>query len=136
MENQSNDTQTNVAATDNEDATYELDTTAITKQFATLPEPEIEIASLIAAEPEKTDTESGVTLCEINSVGNPNAITVEEGVAFANPDATAAKPIVTEEQQFVTNTGPKPVPRAIKILALFNKPGAKEVGAKMPLTEA
>ena len=96
----------------------------------------MEIASLIAAEPEKTDTESGVTLSEINSVGNPNAFTVEEGVAFANPDATASKPIVTVEEQNVTNTGPKPMQRAIKMLASFNKPGSKEVGAKMPLMEA
>ena len=72
----------------------------------------MEIASLIAAEPDEKDTESGVTLSEINSIGNPNAFTVEEGVAFANPDATAAKPIFKAEDKHWTKAGAKSYQKA------------------------
>jgi len=134
MEKHSNDTQGNFAAAANDDTASELDTTT-TIQFSTLSEPEVEISEsvLMATEPEGTGTEPGVTPSDINVVGNSNSLTEEEGIAFANPVATAAKSKLTA---FRTNTGPKTVPRAIKRLASFNKPGAKEVGVMTPLTEA
>ena len=91
----------------------------------------------IAAEPEESGTKSGVTLSESNLVEMPNGLSLEEGVAQVNYNATASKPmVIAGEQIMATYTGPKLVPRAIKRLASFNKPGVKEVGTKMPLMEA
>ena len=58
MKCKSKDSQDHVEATNNEDAAHEVDATATTEQ--------------IAAEPEESGTESGVTLSESNLIEMPN----------------------------------------------------------------
>lgn len=118
--------ENNAEATDNEDTAHRLDATGTTKQPATLPEPEMEIASSIDAGEEELITESD----EASLTGISNVLVGEKGVAMVNPNATAEKQIAIAGKQLLTDAGPKPVPRALKRLASFNKPGAKEVGAK------